>query len=292
MVLECLFNKLDILQSQLFADNVEISCGVDVTLNVNNLGIVKATYDLEDGIDSANMRQEGVSKTSTRRGTTGETGNIVDGQVGGHNRLGLVLFHEPVEPLIGYDDAGLLGLNSGIRKVLGELSAPCVIDMVGGQQQQRASYSRIAKVALCNGLEQGGFANVGETDNTTLQVIAWSAQRELLLDDCFLGRHLSGFGVVTGRWEGDDESTAKARSLSKGRCRPSCAREKGLGIRSERGERRDEGRRGAGFWLQRASIAFMKGDELENSSNQEEAEWPKREKERKKKSRREKKVFV
>lgn len=86
-----------------------------------------------------------------------------------------------------------------------------------------ASYSWVAKIALCDGLEEGRFADVGETDlakgryvrisrhlrrvqgrmqplglgrrvsahNATLQVVAGPAQRNLLLDNHLLGRHLS-----------------------------------------------------------------------------------------------------
>lgn len=65
LVLESLFSELNILESELFADDVEITGGVYVTLNVNDLGVIEATNDLEDGIDSANVRQESVSKTGT-----------------------------------------------------------------------------------------------------------------------------------------------------------------------------------------------------------------------------------
>lgn len=83
-----------------------------------------------------------------------------------------------------------------------------------------ASYSWVAKIALCDGLEEGRFADVGETDlakgryvrisrhlrggmqplglgkrvsahNAALQVVAGPAQRNLLLDNRLLGRHLS-----------------------------------------------------------------------------------------------------
>ena len=64
LVLESLLDKLNILEPQLLADDVEITGGVHVTLDVNNLGIIEATNHLEDGIDSTNVGQESVSKTS------------------------------------------------------------------------------------------------------------------------------------------------------------------------------------------------------------------------------------
>lgn len=65
LVLEGFLNELNILESQLLADDVKITGGVHVTLNVDNLGIIEATNNLEDGIDGADVRQESVSKTST-----------------------------------------------------------------------------------------------------------------------------------------------------------------------------------------------------------------------------------
>jgi hypothetical protein len=84
-VLVSLFDKLDILDTELLADNLKITDGVDITLDVNDLGIVKTSDDLENGIDGANVRQEGVTETGTSRGTTGQTSNIVDGLVTGHS---------------------------------------------------------------------------------------------------------------------------------------------------------------------------------------------------------------
>jgi len=80
-VLKSLLDELDILDAELLADNLEITDGVDVTLDVDNLGIIETSDDLEDGIDGADVRQESVTETSTSRGTTGQTSDIVDGLV-------------------------------------------------------------------------------------------------------------------------------------------------------------------------------------------------------------------
>ena len=93
LVLESLLDELNILESQLLADDVQITHRVDIALDVDNLGIIEASDDLENGIYSTDVRQEGITKTGTGRGTTGQTGDIVDSQVGGNHRLGLVLFN-------------------------------------------------------------------------------------------------------------------------------------------------------------------------------------------------------
>lgn len=58
------------------------------------------------------------------------------------------------------------------------------------------TYGRVTKIALGNGLEEGRLADVGKTDDTTLQAVAGTTQRDLLLDDSLLGGHFSGFGVA------------------------------------------------------------------------------------------------
>lgn len=141
VVLEGLLGELDILDAKLLADDLQITNGVDVTLDVDDLGIVEATDDLENGVDGANVGQESVTETSTSGGATGQTGNIVDGQVGRDLGLGLVLLAEPVEALIGDDDARLFGVDGSVGEV-----------------------GRVTKVALGNGLEQRRFTYIGETD--------------------------------------------------------------------------------------------------------------------------------
>lgn len=55
LVLKSLLHKLHILESQLLGNDVEVTGGVHVTLDVDDLGIVEATNDLEDSIDRTNV---------------------------------------------------------------------------------------------------------------------------------------------------------------------------------------------------------------------------------------------
>lgn len=52
-----------------------------------------------------------------------------------------------------------------------------------------ATYSRVAERTFCDGLEEGRFSDVCKTDDTTLQAVAGSAQKKLLLLYCFLWWH-------------------------------------------------------------------------------------------------------
>jgi hypothetical protein len=140
-LLKGLLDELNVLETELLADDVQVTDGVDITLDVNDLGIVEASNDLENGIDSADVRQEGVTKTSTGRGTTRQTGDIVDGQVGRDPRLGVVHLAQVIEAVIGDEDTRLLGVDGGIGEV-----------------------GRVTKRALGDGLEERRFTDVGKAD--------------------------------------------------------------------------------------------------------------------------------
>ena len=140
-VLKSLLCELNVLQAELLADDVQVTNGVDVTLDVDDLSIVEAAHNLEDGVDSADVGQEGVTKASTGRGTARQTGDVVDGQVGRHPRLGVVHLAEVIVAVVGDEHAGLLRVDGGIGEV-----------------------GRVAKRALGNGLEECGFTNVGKAD--------------------------------------------------------------------------------------------------------------------------------
>lgn len=159
--LECLLGELDILDAQLLADNVQISDGVDIALDVNNLGIVEAANHLEDGIDGTDMRQESVSESSTGGGTTGQTSNIVDCQVGWNARFGVVFLAEPVVSLIGHNDASLLGVDGGIWEVLPSISKSNVF---WGGGEVWSTYGGVSERALGDSLEERGLSDVGKAD--------------------------------------------------------------------------------------------------------------------------------
>lgn len=113
---------------------------------MNNFSVVKASDNLENGIDGTNVRQESVTETLTLRSTLGQTGNIVNSDVSGDLGSGLVDVAELVETGGGDNDTGLLRLNSS-EGVVG----------------------RVTKRTSGNCLEKGRFTNVGQTNNTGLK---------------------------------------------------------------------------------------------------------------------------
>ena len=63
--IKVLLDPLDVLETELGGDDVHVTARVDVALDVDDLGVVKGADDLEDTVDGADVREEGVSETST-----------------------------------------------------------------------------------------------------------------------------------------------------------------------------------------------------------------------------------
>lgn len=123
---------------------------------MDDLCIVEATNHLKDGIDGTNVRKEGIAQTSTGGCTTGQAGNIVDSQVCRDAGFGLVLLDQPVVTVVRDDDARLLGVDGSVGKV-------------GG----------VAKMALGDGLEEGGLSDVCKADLKESQRTACGRERSV-----------------------------------------------------------------------------------------------------------------
>lgn len=61
---------------------------------------------------------------------------------------------------------------------------------MGEIEWPRETYGWVAERALCDGLEEGRLADIGKTDDTTLEVVAGATQEDLLLLLGLLGSHL------------------------------------------------------------------------------------------------------
>ena len=107
-----------VLSNQLLGDNLEITHGVNSSLNVLDVNIREGTAEVVDRIDGLNVRKELVTKTCTFGSTTDETGDIVHGQERRDLALGLVDLAQTVEARIGHGHMGVGGINRAERIVL------------------------------------------------------------------------------------------------------------------------------------------------------------------------------
>lgn len=87
---ELLGGPLNVLESQLILNDFHVSDGVHIALDVNDLGVVKGSDDLEDAVDGSDVGQESIAQACTGGGTLGQTSNIDAGEEGRNLRFGLV----------------------------------------------------------------------------------------------------------------------------------------------------------------------------------------------------------
>lgn len=90
-VFKSFLNELDIFDSKLLADYIEISDRINVSFNMDDLGIIETANNLEDGINGPDMRKEGVAKPSSSRCPSRQTSDIIDREVGRDPGLWLIM---------------------------------------------------------------------------------------------------------------------------------------------------------------------------------------------------------
>lgn len=90
-VLVCLFDKFNVFDPELFADDVQISDWVYIALNVDDLRIVETSHNLEDGINCSDVGQKSIAESCSGRCSSCQASDIVDGKVCWDHRFGLVL---------------------------------------------------------------------------------------------------------------------------------------------------------------------------------------------------------
>lgn len=95
--MEGFFDERDILQSQLVVDDLDISDGVDLALDVGDVFILEQTQHVEDSIAAGDVREESISETLTFVSALDESGNVDDVQISGNLRLWLVILAQHIE---------------------------------------------------------------------------------------------------------------------------------------------------------------------------------------------------
>lgn len=135
---------------------------------MNDLGIVETTYDLEDGIDSTDVGQESISKTSTSRGTSSQPSNIIDGKMCRNSGLWVVFLAEPLISLIWNEDTRLLRLDGREGEVLGIIVSFDFDEKASRSWRQAGfaicTYGRVSERAFGDSLEESRLSYVCKTD--------------------------------------------------------------------------------------------------------------------------------
>lgn len=76
-------------------DGLKILDGVNLTVDVDNIGLIESTADVEDGINGTDVGQESVTESLSGRGALHQTSNIDHSQPGGDLLIRSVVLGEP-----------------------------------------------------------------------------------------------------------------------------------------------------------------------------------------------------
>ena len=112
-------DELDILETQLVSNDFHVSDGVHAVLDVNNISIVKNANHLKDAIGGFDVGKKSIAKTSAFSSAAHKSRDVGDLEVSWHNGAGPKLGDQPIEALIGDNDATEIGVDGAEGEVLG-----------------------------------------------------------------------------------------------------------------------------------------------------------------------------
>mmetsp|Transcript_12449 Transcript_12449/g.53536 ORF Transcript_12449/g.53536 Transcript_12449/m.53536 type:complete len:246 (+) Transcript_12449:1128-1865(+) len=146
--LEPLLDLRHVRQRELKVDDGDVREGIDLAVDVDDVVVVEASYDVDDGVALTNVGKEFVAETRTVRGALDEASDVDELDGGGHDVVlgGAGYRGERLEALVGDGDDAAVGLDGAERVV-------CSL--------------RVAILDQC--VEESGLADVGQADDAGLE---------------------------------------------------------------------------------------------------------------------------
>ena len=141
-----LFDRFDVGQHQFGGDDFDVAHGIHAARNVHDVGVLEAADDMQDGVHLADMAQKLVAQAFAVRRAFHEARNVHEFNRRGNEGLGFRDFCERFEPRFRHGDDAEVRLDGAERVVL-----------------------RRSLVRTGDGIEQRGFPDVGQTDDSGLE---------------------------------------------------------------------------------------------------------------------------
>ena len=142
--LHAVLHRFKVLELQLRINDLLVAHGVDRTVDMDHIAVVKAAQHVNDGIRFADVAQELVAEALALRCSLYQTCNVDNLDRGGHDASGMDQLGQLGETLVGHGDDTHVGLN-GAEWEIGRLC-----------------------LGITQAVEQGGLAHIGQTHNAAL----------------------------------------------------------------------------------------------------------------------------
>ena len=143
--MQAFFHRTHVGQAQLGLDDLNVGNGIDLVGHVNHVLVFKTAHHVDDGIGLADMGQKLVAQAFALAGPGHQTGNVHKLHNRRHDAFGLDNARQLLQARVGHLDHPHIGFDGAERVVLG----------------RNARFGQ--------GVEQGGFTNVGQAHNTAFE---------------------------------------------------------------------------------------------------------------------------
>src|SRR3569832_1920276 len=114
---DALFQALEISEHQFGLDRLDVGDGIDLALDVGDVGILEAAHDVHDGVDLADGGEELVAEAFALGRALHQAGNVDEGDARRDDLLGLGQAAQLLQPLIGHGDLSDIWLDRAKRIV-------------------------------------------------------------------------------------------------------------------------------------------------------------------------------
>jgi len=133
---------VEIFEYKLGFDNFDVALGIDGAINMDDVGVIETSDDMENGINVAYVCEELIAEAFPFVGAANQAGNVKKLQRGGSGFRGPEDLRQSIKPIVGDGN----NANIGIDRAKGIV---CHFSPGG-----------------CDGVEEGRFSDIGESDNT------------------------------------------------------------------------------------------------------------------------------
>ena len=137
-----LFDRFEIGEDQLKVDGLDVPHGIDGAFDMGDVFILETADNVHDRVHLADVREEFIAEPLAAARTLHEPCDVHEFDDGGRHLFARIEGGETVEPFVGHGDHADVGLN-GAEGII------CRLGTGAG-----------------NGVEQGGFADIGQTHNS------------------------------------------------------------------------------------------------------------------------------